>query len=307
MFTFRPKWYKIIQTGVIHIKNLTSPTVLKQLLSENSFRFTKSLGQNFLIDENVLDIIIQGACINTNSCVLEIGPGFGTLTQRLCMNAKKVAAVEIDQSVIPILKENLSGFDNINIINSDILKTDISALIEREFGSSEVKVCANLPYYITSPVITRLLKSKLPVTDITVMIQKEVARRIAATPGTKSYGVLSVTAAYYAEAEILADVPPSSFMPQPKVFSSVIKLNLRSSPPVEVKSEDTFFKAVGASFAQRRKTILNALSGCGIFGISKEEAADILKSAGIDPQRRGETLTLEEFASLADMLYNKTI
>mgnify|MGYP004667828917 CR=1 FL=1 len=284
------------------MKKLTSPLVLKQLLHENSFRFSKSLGQNFLIDDSVLDSIIEGAEIDENSCVLEVGPGFGTLTQRLCMSAKKVVCVEIDKDVLPILNESISEFDNVTVINADIMKTDIAALIKKEFGAERVKVCANLPYYITSPVITALLDPSLPIDGITVMIQKEVAERIAAKPGTKSYGALTAAVTYYAEPQILKDVPPSAFMPQPKVWSSVIRLKMREKPAAEVKSEEMFFKVVRASFALRRKTLLNALTKSAEFSFSKDETAHILESAGIDPQRRGETLSLDEFAKIADSI-----
>lgn len=284
------------------MKKLTSPLVLKQLLHENSFKFSKSLGQNFLIDDSVLDAIIEGAEIDENSCVLEVGPGFGTLTQRLCMSAKKVVCVEIDKDVLPILNESISEFDNVTVINADIMKTDIAALIKKEFGAERVKVCANLPYYITSPVITALLDPSLPIDGITVMIQKEVAERIAAKPGTKSYGALTAAVTYYANPQILKDVPPSAFMPQPKVWSSVIRLKMREKPAAEVKSEEMFFKVVRASFALRRKTLLNALTKSAEFSLSKDEAAHILESAGIDPQRRGETLSLDEFAKIADSI-----
>ena len=284
------------------MRKLTSPLVLKQLLHENSFRFSKSLGQNFLIDDSVLDAIIEGAEIDENSFVLEVGPGFGTLTQRLCMSAKKVVCVEIDKDVLPILNESISEFDNVTVINADIMKTDIAALIKKEFGAERVKVCANLPYYITSPVITALLDPSLPIDGITVMIQKEVAERIAAKPGTKSYGALTAAVTYYANPQILKDVPPSAFMPQPKVWSSVIRLKMREKPAAEVKSEEMFFKVVRASFALRRKTLLNALTKSAEFSLSKDEAAHILESAGIDPQRRGETLSLDEFAKIADSI-----
>lgn len=284
------------------MKKLTSPLVLKQLLHENSFRFSKSLGQNFLIDDSVLDAIIEGAEIDENSCVLEVGPGFGTLTQRLCMSAKKVVCVEIDKDVLPILNESISEFDNVTVINADIMKTDIAALIKKEFGAERVKVCANLPYYITSPVITALLDPSLPIDGITVMIQKEVAERIAAKPGTKSYGALTAAVTYYAKPQILRDVPPSAFMPQPKVWSSVIRLKMREKPAAEVRSEEMFFKVVRASFSLRRKTLLNALTKSAEFSLSKDEAAHILESAGIDPQRRGETLSLDEFAKIADSI-----
>lgn len=284
------------------MRNLSSASVIKEILSENSFRFSKSLGQNFLIDENVLDAIISGAHINSDSYVLEIGPGFGTLTQKLCMNAKKVVSVEIDDTVIPILKDNLKDFDNLTVINSDILKTDISALTNEYFNANPAKVCANLPYYITTPVITALLNPTLPLTDITVMVQKEVAERLAAKPGSKAYGAISVIVGYYAQCEILLTVPPSAFIPQPKVSSAVIRLKKRQQPSVTVKSEEIYFKVVKAAFAQRRKTLLNSIVNSNMLGISKEKATELLISAGIDPKRRGETLSIEEFAKIANAL-----
>ena len=282
------------------MRKLSSVSVIKEILAENSFRFSKSLGQNFLIDENVLDAIISGAGIDENSCVLEVGPGFGTLTQKLCMNAKKVVSVEIDETAIPILKDNLKDFDNLTVINNDILKTDINALADEYFNGESVSVCANLPYYITTPVITSLLKPSLPITDITVMVQKEVAERLAAKPSSKAYGAISVMVGFYAEPELLVTVPPSAFIPQPKVSSAVIRLKKREKPPVEVKSEEMYFKVVKAAFAQRRKTLLNSI--VNTMGIPKENAEKILTSVGIDPKRRGETLTMDEFAKIANAM-----
>ena len=282
------------------MRNLASPLVLRQVLAENGFRFTKSLGQNFLVDENVLDSIISGAQINSESCVLEIGPGFGTLTQRLCMHAKKVVAVEIDSDVIPVLKESTADFENIRVINADIMKTDIAALISDEFGSKKVKVCANLPYYITTPIIGALIKPSLPISDITVMIQKEVAERLAASPGGKDYGALSVMVSYRAEPELITVVPPSAFMPQPKVESAVIRLKLRSTLPVDLISEKVFENVVKGAFALRRKTLVNSLVNGGTLGLSKDEIIKILSGAGIDGKRRGETLSMQEFAAIAN-------
>lgn len=284
------------------MKNLTSPAVIREILSENSFNFSKSLGQNFLINEEVLEKMIVNSEIDAASNVLEIGPGFGTLTQRLCMHAKKVVSVEIDSTVIPILKENVSEFDNIKIINKDIMKTDISKLINDEFGNEKVKVAANLPYYITTPIIMALIEPGLPVTDLTVMIQKEVAERIGAKPGNKSYGALTVAVNFYAEPEIICTVTPSSFMPQPKVSSAVIRLKMRDKPAVEVKSTEKFFNVVRASFGQRRKTLLNALANSNLLNITKDETKRILNRAGIDEKRRGETLSMREFADIADLI-----
>lgn len=280
------------------MRNLANPAVVKDILRENGFTFSKSLGQNFLIDENVLTDIVESSGIEEAN-VLEVGPGFGTLTQRLCAHAKKVVCVEIDSSAIPILKKNLEECTNLEIVHADIMKTDIPGLVKREFGDGKVKVCANLPYYITSPVIMELLNPELPIEDITVMIQKEVAERINAKAGTKDYGVLTLTVGFYATTEIVTIVPPSAFMPPPKVSSAVIKLTMRDKPPVEVNSEETYFKVIKAAFALRRKTLLNAL-GSANLGKSKEEIALILEKTGIDPKRRGETLTDKEFALLAN-------
>ena len=284
------------------MKNLTSPAVIREILSKNSFNFSKSLGQNFLIDEEVLEKMIVNSEIDASSNVLEIGPGFGTLTQKLCMHAQNVVSVEIDSTVIPILKENVSEFDNIKIINKDIMKTDISKLINDEFGNEKVKVAANLPYYITTPIIMALIEPGLPVTDLTVMIQKEVAERIGAKPGNKSYGALTVAVNFYAEPEIICTVAPSAFMPQPKVSSAVIRLKMRDKPAVEVKSTEKFFNVVRASFGQRRKTLLNALANSSLLNITKEETKRILSRAGIDEKRRGETLSMREFADIADLI-----
>lgn len=280
------------------MRNLAKPEVIKDILRENGFNFSKSLGQNFLIDENVLTDIVESSSIE-NANVLEVGPGFGTLTQRLCEKAEKVVCVEIDSAAIPILTKNLEECTNLKIIHGDIMKTDIAALVKEEFGENKVKVCANLPYYITSPVIMSLLDPNLPIEDITVMIQKEVAERINSKPGTKDYGVLTLTVGYYATSEIVTIVPPSSFMPPPKVSSAVIKLTMREEPPVKVNSAETYFKVIKAAFALRRKTLLNALSSADL-GKTKEEITNILEKTGIDPRRRGETLTDEEFALIAN-------
>ncbi len=289
----------IIYNEVICLKNLAKPAVIKEILGKYGFSFSKSLGQNFLIDEGVLLDITESAMID-DACVLEVGPGFGTLTQRLCEKAKKVVCVEIDSSAIPILKENLKECDNLKIIHGDIMKTDIAALCKEEFGNERVRVCANLPYYITSPVITKFLESNLPIDSITVMIQKEVAQRICAKPGTKDYGVLTLMAGFRSKAEIVTVVPSSSFMPPPKVESAVIKLSITDKPNVEVDSEKTYFKVIKAAFALRRKTLSNAL--CSGLGKSKAEISDILKKADIDEKRRGETLTDEEFARISNCL-----
>lgn len=279
------------------MKNLANPHVIKEILNKNSFNFSKSLGQNFLIDDSVLDSICDSAEID-GANILEIGPGFGTLTQRLCSRAKKVVSVEIDSSVIPILTENLKECTNLKIIHADIMKTDIKKLIEYEFGGEKIKVCANLPYYITSPVIMSLISPELPIEDITVMIQKEVAERINANAGSKDYGVLTLSVGYYTESEITLTVPPTAFMPPPKVYSSVIKLTVREKPPVEVRDTKVYFNVIKSAFALRRKTLNNALSSG--LSMSKEDVNKILEKVGIDPRRRGETLTDSEFALIAN-------
>ena len=284
------------------MRNLASPRVIKEILSEYEFRFSKSLGQNFLIDEGALAGILSGADISKDDCVLEIGPGFGTLTQRLCGAAKKVVCVEIDKTVIPILEENLKDFDNFEIINDDVMKIGVKSLVEEKFGTENVKVAANLPYYITTPIIMMLLESKVKFKSITVMVQKEVAKRLCASEGTKDFGAISLAVQYFCNAEYLFEVPPSSFMPPPKVTSAVVRLDLLEKKRVCVKSEEMFFKTVKAAFAQRRKTLLNALSNAGCFGKSKDEISKILNDVGIDAKRRGETLSIFEFAALSDML-----
>ena len=284
------------------MKKLTSPAVIKEILAESGFRFSKSLGQNFLISDDVLEQMIHNSGIDDTSNVLEIGPGFGTLTQQLCLNAKKVVSVEIDDSVIPILQDNTKDFDNLTIINADIMKTDIKQLISEQFGSEEVKVVANLPYYITTPIIMALLEQELPVSMLVIMIQKEVADRIAAKPSTKDYGALTVAVNFYCEPCIICHVPPSCFIPPPKVSSSVIMLKMRESPAVQVADKKKYFSVVKAAFGQRRKTLLNALANSGAVGTDKQSVERLLQNAGIDPKRRGETLTLQEFADIANSI-----
>ena len=285
------------------MRNLASISVIKEILAESGFRFSKSLGQNFLTDEKVLSAIVESSGIDKNSGVIEIGPGFGTLTQRLCMAAGKVVAIEIDKTAVPILENNLSEFDNLKIINEDVLKCDLHKIIEDEFAGREVKIAANLPYYITTPIIMHILESALPVDSLTVMIQKEVAMRIAAKEGTKDYGALSVAVNFYSEPEIVVNVPPSAFIPQPKVSSTVIKLKLRNEPPVKVNDEKGFFKVVKASFGQRRKTLLNALANSPSIPLGKEAVAEVLAKCGIDEKRRGETLNLQDFADISNCIY----
>lgn len=285
------------------MRNLASVKVIKEILAESGFGFSKSLGQNFLIDESVLEKMIINSGITKDTNVIEIGPGFGTLTQRLCMSAKKVVAIEIDSSAVPILESNLLDFDNFKVINADVLKTDLSELIRTEFDGGEVRIAANLPYYITTPIIMSILESRLDIRSLTIMIQKEVAERICAKVGTKDYGALSVAVNFYSKPEMITHVPPSSFIPQPKVSSSVISLNISDEPAVSVADEKGFFKIVKAAFGQRRKTLLNALSNSPAVPKSKQEISDILQNVGIDEKRRGETLSLEEFARISDAIF----
>ena len=283
------------------MRNLASPAVIKSILAEKGFRFSKSLGQNFLIDEDVLDRIVEGSGIDEDTYVLEIGPGFGTLTQRLCAAAKKVVAVEIDDMAADILSENLAECDNLKIVRGDILKIDLNSLIADEFGDgSRIRVVANLPYYITTPILMLLIEGGFPIDSITVMIQKEVADRLAASPGGKDYGAITLSVQYRCECTPVAIAPPDSFMPPPKVTSEVIRLDLRDKPQVVVKDEKMLFKVIKAAFAQRRKTLLNTLSNSGGFSMSKDELTSMLDSLGIDPRRRGETLSIEEYAKISD-------
>lgn len=283
------------------MRNLASPAVIKSILAEKGFRFSKSLGQNFLIDEDVLDKIVDGSGIDENTNVLEIGPGFGTLTQRLCVAAKKVVAVEIDDMAADILAENLAECNNLKIVRGDILKIDLNTLIADEFGEgSKIKVVANLPYYITTPILMLLIEGGFDIESITVMIQKEVADRLAAAPGGKDYGAITLSVQYRCTATPVAIAPPDSFMPPPKVTSEVIRLDLLTEPSVKVNDEKTLFKVVKAAFAQRRKTLLNTLSNSNAFSMSKDELSKMLESLGIDPRRRGETLSIEEYAKISD-------
>lgn len=284
------------------MQSLTSPKVLKELLERHGFHFSKSLGQNFLIDENILQKIVQGAGITGNDMVLEIGPGVGTMTRALAQTAAAVTAVEIDSALLPILKETLKDFANVRIIHGDVLKLNLTELARDVFQGKPFKVVANLPYYITTPIIMRFLEEEQPFTSITVMIQKEVAERMAAVPGSKDWGALSVAVQFYTHPRIIGKVPSSVFMPSPKVDSIVISLDKREEPAVAVKSRPDFFRIVKAVFSQRRKTLLNTLSAANLADISKDELKEKLISLNIDPQRRGETLSLEELAKLSNNL-----
>ena len=284
------------------MKSIVNPSSTKELLKQFDFRMTKRLGQNFLIDKNILDEIIEGAELTKDDYVLEIGPGMGSMTQKLCESAGKVVAIEIDKKLIPVLSVTLAEYDNITVINGDILKLDLKEVLKEHFGDSKAKVIANLPYYITTPIIMKLLEEKLDLQSITIMVQKEVGDRIKAVPGGKVYGALSVAVQYYAKPSQVLFVPPQSFIPQPDVDSIVLKLDILPKPAVEVESESLFFKVVKASFGQRRKTLLNALTA-GNFGLSKEQMKEVLISVDVEENRRGETLSLQEFANIANKLH----
>lgn len=283
---------------------LGNPQATIAVLNKYGFTFQKKFGQNFLIDPHVLDKIIRAAEITEDDFVLEIGPGMGTMTQYLAYAAREVCAVEIDKSLIPILEDTLSDYDNVTVINEDILKVDIAKLAEEKNGGRPIKVVANLPYYITTPIIMGLFESHVPVESITVMVQKEVADRMQEGPGSKEYGALSLAVQYYAKPEIVINVPPSCFMPQPKVGSAVIRLTRHSEPPVTVKSEKLLFQVIRASFNQRRKTLANGLANYGAFGLPKEELQACIEKLGVPVNIRGEALSLEQFAQLSNIIYD---
>lgn len=273
----------------------------RDMIKKHDFKIAKKFGQNFLVDEGVLRGIIDGSELTKEDCVLEIGPGMGVMTQVLCEKAGKVLAVEIDRELIPILKVSLFGYDNVKVINEDVLKLDLKKVLEENFGDVPVKVVANLPYYITTPIIMKLLEEGINFKSITVMVQKEVGERLCAAPGGKDYGAITVAVQYRCIPRQLLVVPPESFIPQPEVDSMVIRLDSREKPPVNLTDEKMYFRVVKASFGQRRKTLLNALSS-GNLGKTKEELRSILLKHDIDEKRRGETLSLEEFARIANEL-----
>lgn len=275
---------------------LSNPKQTIRVIQENNFTFRKNYGQNFLIDSHVIDKIVAAAEIDKDTEVLEIGPGIGTLTQYLAEASKSVTAVEIDDKLIPILEKTLADYDNVRIIHGDILKQDIAAL----FGDRPFKIVANLPYYITTPIIMSLLEGRVPADSITVMIQKEVADRMQASPGSKDYGALSLAVQYYSEPYLAANVPPNCFMPRPNVGSAVIRLTRRLEPPVEVKDEQLMFKLIRAAFNQRRKTLANAIKNFEGLQFSREEVEAALEKVGLDVRVRGEALSLKEFASLTN-------
>ena len=276
-----------------------SPTEIKRIASKYGFVFKKGLGQNFLSSQSVLEEIAMAAEIE-NEGVIEIGPGFGVLTNELAKRAKKVVALEIDDRLIPVLADTLGEYDNVKVINQDVLKADMKKLIDDEFNGEKVSVAANLPYYITTPIITALIEGGLPLKNLVVMVQKEVADRITATPGTKNYGAISVLCQYYTDPELVCTVGANMFVPPPKVDSAVVKMAFRNTPAVSIKDEEMFFKTVKAAFSQRRKTLLYCL--VSNFTHTKAELTELMESVGIEPTRRGETLSLEEFARLSDIL-----
>ena len=284
---------------------LGNPKYTIEVLQKYNFAFQKRFGQNFLIDTHVLEKIIAASQITKEDFVLEIGPGIGTMTQYLAEYAREVTAVEIDNTLIPILKDTLKDWDNVTVINADILKVDIRKLALEKNGGKPIKVVANLPYYITTPIIMGLFENQVPIDSITIMVQKKVADRMQVGPGTKDYGALSLAVQYYAKPEIVANVPPNCFMPRPKVGSAVIRLERYEKPPVEVSNEKLMFRIIRASFNQRRKTLVNGLKNSQELSYSREEIEEVLNECGIPLNIRGEALTLAEFASLANAFDKK--
>ncbi|WCK54620.1 16S rRNA (adenine(1518)-N(6)/adenine(1519)-N(6))-dimethyltransferase RsmA [Aneurinibacillus sp. Ricciae_BoGa-3] len=283
-------------------RDIATPTRTREILKKYGFTFKKSLGQNFLVDLNILDKIVQAAELTPEKGAIEIGPGIGALTERLAREAGKVVAIEIDQRLLPILKDTLSPYPHAEVVHGDVLEMDLASLIQDKFDGRRVSVVANLPYYVTSPILMKLLEERLPLENIVVMIQKEVAERLAASPGSKAYGALTVLAQFYAESDIVTVVPHSVFIPQPNVDSAVLRLRIREKPAVDVDSEAMFYRVVKASFGQRRKTLSNNLIN-NLFGKERKEGMlSILEQVGIDPARRGETLSIKEFGELSNLI-----
>ncbi len=277
-----------------------------EIIEKYHFSFQKKFGQNFLVDSSILDRIIESAQITKEDCVLEIGPGIGTMTQRLAEEAGAVVAVEIDKNLLPVLEDTLSAYENVTVINADILKLDLNRIVEEHNGGRPVKVVANLPYYITTRIIMALFEKKVPLHSVTIMVQKEVADRMRVGPGTKDYGALSLAVQYYAKPEIVTKVPAGCFMPKPNVDSAVIRLTRYEKPPVEVEDEAWLFAVIRASFNQRRKTLANGLANAGYPGIGRRQVEEVLSAMGLAAAVRGETLTLEQFAELSDRLAKRS-
>ncbi len=286
------------------MEKLSNPQRTIEVIKKYEFCFQKKFGQNFLIDGHVLDKIIAGAGVTKDDMVLEIGPGIGTMTQYLAEAAGKVVAVEIDKNLLPILQETLADYDNVKVIHADVLSLDLEKLVQEENGGRPIKVVANLPYYITTPIIMALFEQHVPLANVTVMVQKEVAARMKSGPGSKDYGALSLAVQYYAEPYIVANVPCNCFMPRPNVDSAVIRLTRYEEPPVQVKDEKMLFKIIRASFNQRRKTLQNGLNNSSELNFTKDQIAAAIVAAGFSPSVRGEALTLEQFARLTDILLN---
>ena len=284
------------------MEKLSNPQRTIEVIKKYEFCFQKKFGQNFLIDGHVLDKIIAGAGVTKDDMVLEIGPGIGTMTQYLAEAAGKVVAVEIDRNLLPILQETLADYDNVKVIHADVLSLDLEKLVQEENGGRPIKVVANLPYYITTPIIMALFEQHVPLANVTVMVQKEVAARMKSGPGSKDYGALSLAVQYYAEPYIVANVPCNCFMPRPNVDSAVIRLTRYEEPPVQVKDEKMLFKIIRASFNQRRKTLQNGLNNSSELNFTKDQIAATIAEAGFSPSVRGEALTLEQFAKLTDIL-----
>ncbi len=277
-----------------------------EIIEKYHFSFQKKFGQNFLVDSSILDRIIESAQITKEDCVLEIGPGIGTMTQRLAEEAGAVVAVEIDKNLLPVLEDTLSAYENVTVINADILKLDLNRIVKEHNGGRPVKVVANLPYYITTPIIMALFEKKVPLHSVTIMVQKEVADRMRVGPGTKDYGALSLAVQYYAKPEIVTKVPAGCFMPKPNVDSAVIRLTRYEKPPVEVEDEAWLFAVIRASFNQRRKTLAHGLANAGYPGIGRRQVEEVLSAMGLAAAVRGETLTLEQFAELSDRLAKRS-
>lgn len=284
------------------MQQIATPEGTKKVLNAYPFIFQKKFGQNFLIDPHVLNKIIRASEITEQDCVIEIGPGIGSVTQALLENAGKVISIEIDNQLIPILEEQFGENEKFLLVHSDVLKVDLKELIKKEAEGRNIKVVANLPYYITTPILMRLLEEELPIDSITVMVQKEVAERLAAVPGGKQYGAITVAVNYYAEPYLVANVPRNCFMPRPNVDSAVLKLTLKKEQCVSVKNKEQFFRIIKAAFLQRRKTLLNTLMAHGNLGLEKEKLKQILEESGVGASTRGETLSIEEFAALSDFI-----